>query len=79
MIRTTVYVDEEVAVALRHQAAVEGRSQAELIREALRRHIDIKEVDRSERPPIPGTGRHRSGRNDVSDRAEELLRPVADS
>ncbi len=75
MIRTTVYVDEDVAVALRHRAAVEGRSQAELIREALRRYVE--EVEHSERPPIIGMGRHRSGRADVSDRAEELLRQAA--
>ena len=75
MMRTTVYVDEDVVVALRHRASVEGRSQAELIREALRRYVD--EVSHSERPPIPGLGRHRSGRTDVSDRAEELLRHAA--
>jgi hypothetical protein len=62
-------------VALRHRAAVEGRTQAELIREALRRYIE--EVEPSERPPITGIGRHRSGTTDVSDRAEELLRQAA--
>ncbi len=75
MIRTTVYVDEHVAVALRHRAAVEGRSQAALIREALRRYVE--EAEHPERPPITGIGRHRSGRTDVSDRAEELLRQAA--
>ncbi len=75
MIRTTVYVDKDIAIALRHRAAVEGRSQAELIREALRRYIE--EVEQSERPPITGIGRHRSGRTDVSDRANELLRQAA--
>ena len=77
MIRTTVYVDKEVAVALRHRTAVEGRGQAALIREALHRYLE--EVERAGRPPIPGIGGHRSGRTDVSDRAEELLRPVAES
>jgi len=75
MRRTTVYIDEDVVMALRHRATVEGRSQAELIREALRRYT--REVSHGERPPIPGVGRHRSGRTDVSDRAEELLRRAA--
>ncbi len=75
VVRTTVYVDEDVAVALRHRASVERRSQAELIREALRRYVE--EVEHSERPPIPGIGRYRSGRTDVSDRAEDLLRQAA--
>ncbi|HSF19288.1 MAG TPA: CopG family transcriptional regulator [Vicinamibacteria bacterium] len=75
MIRTTVYVDEDVAVAIRHRAAVEGRTQAELIRDALRKYIEEAEIP--ERPPIMGIGRHRSGRRDVSDRAEELLRRAA--
>ncbi len=75
MIRTTVYVDEDVAVALRHRATVEGRTQAELIREALRQYIE--EAPPSDRPPIAGIGRHRSGRNDVSVKAEELLRRAA--
>jgi len=75
VIRTTVYVDEDVAVALRHRAAVEGRTQAELIREALRRYVE--RVEQPERPPIAGIGRHRSGRTDVSERAEELLRQEA--
>lgn len=75
MIRTTVYVDEDVAVALRHRAAVEGRSQAELIREALRKYVE--DLEQPERPPIVGIGRHRSGRTDVSERAEELLRRAA--
>lgn len=75
MIRTTVYVDEDIAVALRHRAASEGRPQAELIREALRRYLE--DVEQLERPPLVGMGRHRSGRTDVSARAEELLRAAA--
>jgi hypothetical protein len=75
MIRTTVYVDEDVAVAIRHRAAMEGRTQAELIRDALRKYI--QEAEAPERPRIAGVGRHRSGRPDVSERAEELLRRAA--
>jgi hypothetical protein len=67
-------VDEEVAVALRHRAAMEGRTQAEIIRDALRKYVE--EVP-SQRPALVGIGRHRSGRKDVSERAEELLRRAA--
>jgi hypothetical protein len=35
MVKTTVYLDERDAVALRRLAAESGRSQAELIREAV--------------------------------------------
>jgi hypothetical protein len=75
MVRTTVYVDEDVALALRHRASIEGKSQAELIREALRRYVE--QAEHTKRPPIPGMGRHRSGRSDVSARAEDLLRHAA--
>ena len=51
---------------------VQGRSQAELIREALR--LYTRRFTRS-RPK--GVGRYRSGRTDVSVRAEELLRNAA--
>jgi hypothetical protein len=75
MLRTTVYVDEDVAVALRHRAALEGRTQAQLIRDALRKYVEETEIP--EPPRIVGIGRHRSGRRDVSERAEQLLRRAA--
>jgi hypothetical protein len=49
-----------------------GRSQAEVIREALRSYThDI------ERPRPKGIGKYRSGRSDVSKNAEEILRAAA--
>jgi hypothetical protein len=39
MRKTTVYLNEDEAEALRQMAAVTGRSQAELIREAIRRAV----------------------------------------
>jgi Ribbon-helix-helix protein, copG family len=39
MLRTTIYLDEEVALAIRQLADREQRSQAEIIREALRRYL----------------------------------------
>jgi hypothetical protein len=74
--RTTVYLDEEIAVAIRNFAESQNRSQAEIIREALAKYV--KEVERkTRRPPISGVGAYRSGRSDVSERAEEILRELA--
>lgn len=69
MIKTTVYFDEETALALRQLATVAGRSQAELIRDAVALY-----VDQATRPLPRGIGGYHSGRSDVSTRAEELLR-----
>jgi len=42
MVRTTVYLDQEIALALRQLAARQGRSQAELIRDALASYVRTK-------------------------------------
>lgn len=69
MRKTTLYLEEETAAALKRIARSQGRSQSEVIREALARYA------RGEPPPAPqGVGRYRSGRRDVSARAEEILR-----
>jgi hypothetical protein len=52
MIRTTVYLDHDTALALRQLAAVQGRSQAELIRDALARY-----TRRAARPAPKGIGK----------------------
>ena len=68
MIKTSVYLDSEVALALRQLARIQRRSQAELIREA------VSIYTRPAAQPTPkGIGRYHSGRSDVSQRAEELL------
>lgn len=69
MIKTTVYFDEETALALRQLANAAGRSQAELIRDAVTRY-----VDQAARPLPRGIGGYNSGRSDVSTRAEDLLK-----
>jgi hypothetical protein len=48
MVRTTVYLNQETAWALRQLAAVEGRSQAELIRDALEGVVATS----SRKPPL---------------------------
>jgi hypothetical protein len=69
MTKTTVYMDPEVALRLRQLAETQGRPQAELIREALAAY-----TSRSARLKPKGIGRYHSGRSDVSERAEQLLR-----
>ena len=75
MVRTTVYLEEDMVVELRHRAEAEKRSQAEIIRDAIRRYLE--DTSGFERPPIAGVGSYSSGRSDVSKRAEELLRERA--
>ncbi len=74
MLKTTVYLDGDVALALRRLAETRGSSQADLIREALRTY-----TSQAERPELPGVGKFRSGRKDVSERAEDILRKAASS
>ena len=68
MVKTTVYLDGDLAQSLRQLAAIEGRSQAELIRDALHEF-----TRRRKKPPIPGVGEFDSGESGVSERAEEIL------
>jgi predicted transcriptional regulator len=72
MIRTTVYLNQETALALRQLAAVRGRSQAELIRDALASY-----TKRAARPAAKGIGKYRSGEADVAQRAKEILGDAA--
>jgi hypothetical protein len=72
MIKTTVYLDREVALRLRQLAQAKKRSQAELIREAL-----AKYALGDARPAIPGVGEFRSGHSDTSERAKEILTQAA--
>lgn len=53
--KTSVYLPEPLKAALAEQAGRSGRSEAEIIRAALRRELDATEIDR--RPPqrpVPG-------------------------
>ena len=76
MLKTTVYLEESVAVELRDLSEVTDRSQAELIREAIRRYV-AAEARKVKRPAPIGLGEFRSGQRDVGHRAEELLRTAA--
>jgi len=65
MVKTTVYLTEEVAGRLKRHAADTGRTQAEIIREA---------VDDATRPRVsPHWGKFRSNEPDLSMRVDEIL------
>jgi metal-responsive CopG/Arc/MetJ family transcriptional regulator len=68
MTKTTLYLEDSMMLSLKELARAQGRKQSALIREALQKYLD-----RHERPEPKGIGAYRSGRQDVSERAEELL------
>jgi hypothetical protein len=67
--KTTVYLDSEAYRRLKLLAAEDGRPPAALIREAVSQYA----ARRLPRRPSKSVGVGRSGRKDLSDRAEELL------
>src|SRR5438876_11937002 len=72
MVRITVDLDDDLALGLRHLAEIEGRSQAELIRDALKTFTGQKV-----RPMPTGIGELHSGHSDTSVRAKEILREAS--
>ncbi len=56
MTKTTVYLDSDTVLALRQMAETQGRSQAELIRDALAGYING-----AKRPLPQGLGKYDSG------------------
>jgi hypothetical protein len=69
MVKTTIYLDPQVALVLRQMAKAQDKSQAELTRAALA--IYTQDVSR---PKPRRKKRYCSGRFDVPTRAEDLLR-----
>jgi len=67
-LKTTVNLDRDNVAALREMSRSQSRSQAELIQEANRRF-----ARRVKRTAMQGIGAFRSGRSDISEKAEELL------
>jgi hypothetical protein len=73
MVKTTVYLDEETAAALRGISKRLAKPQAQLIRDALRAFTRT-----GNRPPLPaGMGMFDSGHHDTAARRKELLRRAA--
>ena len=69
MRRTTVKIPDELDERLRHEAARRGVTISELTREALAAHLGVGEVRR-----LGAAGAGRSGRADVSEQIERILR-----
>jgi predicted transcriptional regulator len=72
--KTTVYLDAAAYRRLKQIARAEGRTAAELVREAVVAYAEQHPAARV--PASIGVGR--SGRGDVSERAEELLGGLGD-
>jgi hypothetical protein len=65
--KTTVYLPDELAEALKRAAAVSGESEAELIRRGIQ---SVVELELAPRPRIP---LFRSGDPTLAERVDELL------
>lgn len=73
MLKTTVYLDTDTVLSLRQMAESQGRSQADLIRDAL-----VAYTRRRPKRRLPrGLGKYDSGYTDTSERAREILRDAA--
>jgi hypothetical protein len=72
MVKTTVYLDLDTVLVFRQMAESQGRSQAELIRDALETY-----ARKAKRPKLPGIGEFDSGHKDTSARAREILTKAA--
>jgi len=68
--RTTVFADDEVLRQLRRIAKQEHRTLSDVSRTALARYVARR---RPRRRSLSLVGVGKSGRNDVAERAEELL------
>lgn len=72
MRKLTVCLNEASVRAIRRLAVERRSTQSQIVREALAHYLR-----RSGRPPAKGIGAYSSGRTDVSERAEELMRLAA--
>jgi len=67
MRKTTVYLPDDLSVALKRAAAESGRSEADLIREGIANVVDARSAPR---PRIPLFA---SGDGTLAERVDELL------
>lgn len=68
MARTTIKISEQLDALLRHEAARRGITVSELTREAIEAHLG------GARRRLMAAGAGNSGRSDISERIEEILR-----
>jgi len=72
MISFQVELDEELAEAVRQLAVAQDRSASELVQDAVSAYMRV-------RPKLPkGTGQYRSGANDGSENARQILRTAVE-
>ena len=69
MKRTTVKISDELDARLRHEAERTGRTISDITREALESYLGV-----GQRPRLSFEKVGRSGRSDISERIEEILR-----
>ena len=69
MKRTTVKLPDELDARLRHEAARRGTTISEITREAIAAHLG-----HGTRRRLLAAGAGRSGRSDIAERIEEILR-----
>jgi predicted transcriptional regulator len=67
MKRTTVKLPEELDAKLRHEAERRGITISELTREAIQQHLNAG------KRRLEAAGAGKSGRDDISERIEEIL------
>jgi len=70
--KTTVYLDSDTVLALRQMAETQGRSQAELIRDALQNYTSA-----AKRPLPRGLGKYDSGETHGAEHAKDFLRSAS--
>lgn len=70
MVRTTVKLPEALDARLRHEAQRRGTTIAEITRTALEAHLGTS----SPRRRLGAAAAGRSGRSDISERVEEIIR-----
>ncbi len=67
MRKTTVYIPDDLKVKIERAAAQQGRTVAELVREALRTLVERAT------PPRPRLPLFESGKSDLAERVDEAL------
>ena len=73
VIRTQIYLDEELRTALRLRAVAEGRSVAALIREAVARFIRPAKPIGKRDPFLAIAGKYAGGPGDAAERHDDYL------
>jgi predicted transcriptional regulator len=67
--RTTVKIPDDLDARLRHEARRRGVTIAEVTRAALEQHLDVRH-----RRQLGAKAAGRSGRSDISERIEDIIR-----